>query len=83
MGATRPAGEQGGRIQSSAGETAASVHPELMRDGRLIKVMPEWQFPAFDVSLLHLGGRTIPRPVRVFKEFAAQMVPSLIPTLPT
>ena len=37
----------------------------------------------FNLSLVHLGNRYIPRPVRVFKEFAAQMAPTLFPTLPT
>jgi hypothetical protein len=32
---------------------------------------------------VHLGNRHIPRPVRVFKEFAAQMAPKLFPRLPT
>lgn len=65
------------------GDFPPAVQPELMRDGRLVEVMPKWKFPAFDVSLVHLGSRHIPRPVRVFQEFAVQMVPSLIPTLPT
>jgi DNA-binding transcriptional LysR family regulator len=65
------------------GDFPPAVQPELMRDGRLVEVMPKWKFPAVDVSLVHLGSRYSPRPVRVFKEFAAQMVPSLIPTPPT
>jgi hypothetical protein len=31
------------------------------------------------VDLVHLGNRYIPRPVRVFKEFALQMTPTLFP----
>jgi hypothetical protein len=58
------------------------VRPELMRDGRLVEAMPAWRFRAFDLSLVHLGNRHIPRPVRVFKEFAAQMAHTLFPVLP-
>jgi DNA-binding transcriptional LysR family regulator len=58
------------------------VRPELVREGRLVEVMPEWRFRTLDLSLVHLGLRHIPRPVRVFKEFAAQMVPALFPSLP-
>ena len=59
------------------------VQPELLRQGRLVEVMPKWRFPSFDLSAVHLGNRHIPRPVRAFKEFAAQMAPNLFPGLPT
>jgi DNA-binding transcriptional LysR family regulator len=65
------------------GDLPPLVHPELMREGRLVEVMPNWRFPTCDLSLAHLGNRLVPRPVRVFKEFAAQMVPTLFPNLPT
>jgi len=58
------------------------VQPELLRNGRLVEVMPEWHFPAMDLSLVHLGNRHMPRTLRVFKEFALQMVPTLFPDLP-
>jgi DNA-binding transcriptional LysR family regulator len=64
------------------GDLPPVVQPELMRDGRLVEVMPEWRFRVFDLSLVHLGNRHIPRPVRVFKEFAVQMSPTLFPMLP-
>jgi len=59
------------------------VQPELLRDGRLVEVMPNWHFSIFHLWVVHLGNRYITRPVRVFKEFAAQMAPTLFPTLPT
>lgn len=59
------------------------VQPELLREGRLVEVMPKWRFPTFDLSVVHLGNRHIPRPVRVFKEFAVRMAPTLFRTLPT
>jgi DNA-binding transcriptional LysR family regulator len=65
------------------GELPPVVQPELVREGRLVEIMPDWRFPTYDLSLVHLGNRLVPRPVRVFKEFALQMAPSLFPNLPT
>jgi DNA-binding transcriptional LysR family regulator len=65
------------------GDLPPVVEPELIRDGRLVEVMPNWRFRTFDLSLVHLGNRHMPRPLRLFKEFAAQMAPTLFPNLPT
>ena len=65
------------------GELPPVVQPQLVREGRLVEVMPNWRFPTHDLSLVHLGNRLVPRPVRVFKEFAVEMAPSLFPDLPT
>jgi DNA-binding transcriptional LysR family regulator len=65
------------------GDLPPIVQPELLRDGRLVEVMPKWRFRKFNLSVVHLGNRYTPRSVRVFKEFAAQMAPTLFPTLPS
>jgi DNA-binding transcriptional LysR family regulator len=65
------------------GELPPIVQPELVRGGRLVEVMPKWRFDALNLSVVHIGNRYISRPVRVFKEFAAQMAPKLFPKLPT
>jgi DNA-binding transcriptional LysR family regulator len=59
------------------------VQPELVRERRLVEVMPNWHFPTFDLSLVHLSSRLAPRPVRVFLEFAVQMAPNIFPDLLT
>jgi DNA-binding transcriptional LysR family regulator len=64
------------------GDLPPIVQPELLRDGCLVEVMPKWHFRIFNLSVVHLGNRYIPRPVRVFKEFAVQMAPTLFPALP-
>jgi DNA-binding transcriptional LysR family regulator len=64
------------------GELPPLVQPELLREGRLVEVMPKWRFRTLDLSAVHLGTPHIPRAVRVFKEFAAQMAPTLLPALP-
>jgi len=58
------------------------VQPELIRSGQLVEIMPKWHFPVFYLSLVHLGNRYTPRPVRIFKEFASAKVRSLFPSLP-
>jgi DNA-binding transcriptional LysR family regulator len=64
------------------GDLPPVVQPDLVRDGRLIEIMPEWHFRTFDLSMVHPGNRHISRPVRMFKEFAAQMARTLFPSLP-
>jgi DNA-binding transcriptional LysR family regulator len=65
------------------GDLPPVVQPTLLREGRLVEVMPDWRFHTFPLSLVHLGSRHIPRVVRVFKDFAAHMAPKLFPTLPS
>jgi DNA-binding transcriptional LysR family regulator len=64
------------------GDLPPVVQPNLMRNGRLIEVMPKWLFRSFDLSMVHPGNRHVSRPVRVFKEFAPQMARTLFPSLP-
>ena len=64
------------------GELPPIVQPHLMRDGLLVEVMPRWHLPVFDLTIAHVRDRHLPRHVRVFKEFASQMVPQLFPVLP-
>lgn len=63
------------------GDMPAIVAPALVAEGRLVEVMPEWQLPTLDLSIVHLGNRHIARPVRLFKEFAVQIAPTLFPGL--
>jgi DNA-binding transcriptional LysR family regulator len=65
------------------GELPPVVQPDLVREGRLVEVMPDWRFRTFDLSLVHLGNRHISKPCRLFKEMATQMAPTLFPSLPT
>jgi DNA-binding transcriptional LysR family regulator len=65
------------------GDLPPVVQPELLRDGRLVEVMPKWHFSIFHLWLVHSGKPGITRPVRLFKELASQMAPRLFPALPT
>ena len=64
------------------GDLPPVVQPELVREGRLVEVMPEWRFRSYDLLMVHLGNRHVTRTLRVFKEFATQMIPTLFPDLP-
>jgi DNA-binding transcriptional LysR family regulator len=64
------------------GDLPPIVQPELVRDRRLVEVMPQWRFPAQDLSLVHLGSRNMSRPMRLFTELAARMATTLFPDLP-
>jgi DNA-binding transcriptional LysR family regulator len=64
------------------GDLPPLVQPELLRNGRLIEVMPKWHFSIFHLWVVHMGNRYVTRAVRVFKEFALQMAPALFPKLP-
>ena len=63
------------------GDLPPIVQPELMRDGRLVEVMPEWHLPLFDLVLLHPAVRYQSRAVRLFKEFASETMTTLFPDL--
>jgi DNA-binding transcriptional LysR family regulator len=64
------------------GDLPPVVQPDLLRQGQLVEIMPRWKFRNFDLSLVHAGNRHMPRVVRVFKDFAANMAPQLFPKLP-
>jgi DNA-binding transcriptional LysR family regulator len=64
------------------GDLPPIVQPDLLREGRLVEVMPQWRFRTQDLSLVHLGNRNMSRPMRLFKEFAARMAPTLFQQLP-
>lgn len=64
------------------GDLPPMVKPELLREGRLVEIMPHWRFCTSDLLLAHLPQRYAPRTVRVFKDFATRTAPILLPNLP-
>lgn len=65
------------------GDLPPVVQPRLIREGRLVEVVPDWRFRTYDLSLVQVGSRHITKPCRLFKDLAVQMAPSLFPDLPT
>ncbi len=59
------------------------VRPDLIQSGKLVEVIPDWHLRIEPLSMVHLGNRHIPRPVRLFTEFASQMAVRIFPDLPT
>jgi DNA-binding transcriptional LysR family regulator len=68
---------------AGVGELPPIVHPELVRDGRLVEVLPAWHLDTLDLSLVRIDNAYLPRAVRVFEEFAAERAPKVFPILPT
>lgn len=64
------------------GDLPPIVRPDLLASGRLVEVMPNWMFATETLSMVHLGGRHIARPLRAFMDFAASQAPILFPNLP-
>ena len=65
------------------GDLPPLVQPQLLKEGRLKEVMPQWRFRPLDLSVVHLASRHVPRSVQLFKEFAARFAPTLVPSLGT
>ena len=59
------------------------VQPDLIRDGKLVEVLPGWTLPVFDLCLVHRSDHEVSTPMRVFKDFAGDMMPKLFPQLPS
>jgi len=64
------------------GDLPPLVKPDLLREGRLVEIMPKWRFRTFNLSLVHAGNKYLTRQVHLFKDFAAQMAPKLFRALP-
>jgi DNA-binding transcriptional LysR family regulator len=65
------------------GDLPPIVRPDLLRDGRLVEVLPDWHLPVWDLCIVHPNARRVLRPVRLFKELACRVVPTLFADLPT
>ncbi len=52
--------------------------PEL-QDGRLVQVMPEWQFSPVTLSAVYPSNRNLSRLVRLFKDFCVERIEALVP----
>lgn len=64
------------------GDLPPVVRPGLIERGRLCEVMTDWHFTTFDLSIVHPFNRALAKPVRLFKEFASQLIPTLFKALP-
>ncbi len=63
------------------GDLPPIVRPDLLHSGALVEVLPDWQLACEQLSIVHVSRRNIPKPVRLFKDFATQMAARLFPDL--
>ena len=64
------------------GDLPPVVQPDLMREGRLVEILPQWRLPVFDLCLVHPANRRPSKTLQSFMDFAGDMVPKLFPELP-
>ena len=50
-----------------------------IQDGRLVEVMPEWQFSPVTLSAVYPSNRNLSRLVRLFKDFCVERIEALVP----
>jgi DNA-binding transcriptional LysR family regulator len=60
------------------GELPPFVRPDLLQEGRLVEVMPEWRLPSSELWLVHIGNRHVSPAVRAFKACVAETMPRLL-----
>ncbi len=50
-----------------------------LQDGRLVEVMPKWQFAPVTLSVIYPSNRNLSRLVRLFKDFCVERIEGLAP----
>ena len=60
-------------------EIPSIVCGQMLMDGHLVEVIPEWQFAPVTLSAIYPSNRNLPRLVRLFKDFCVERVESLLP----
>jgi DNA-binding transcriptional LysR family regulator len=50
-----------------------------IQDGRLVEIMPEWQFSPVTLSAVYPSNRNLSRLVRLFKDFCVERIEALLP----
>jgi DNA-binding transcriptional LysR family regulator len=51
-----------------------------LKDGRLVEVMPDWQFAPTTIAAIYPSNRNLSRVVRLFRDFCVEQFPRLVPT---
>lgn len=69
-------------LGAGIGDLPPIVRPELLANGKLVEVMPNWRFASQPLSMVRLAQRYVPKPLRLFMEMAIARVPGLFPNLP-
>jgi DNA-binding transcriptional LysR family regulator len=64
---------------SGIGNLPSMAAGDLVQNGQLIELMPQWRFSTLDVSIVHASSRHVRRPVQEFIRLAAKLAPALFP----
>ena len=74
------AGVQSAVINSlGISEIPSIICGPAIQDGRLVEIMPEWQFSPVALSAVYPSNRNLSRLVRLFKDFCAERIEALVP----
>ena len=74
------AGVQSAVINSlGISEIPSIICGPAIQDGRLVEIMPEWQFSPVTLSAVYPSNRNLSRLVRLFKDFCAERIEALVP----
>ncbi len=60
-------------------EIPSIICGQSLQDGRLVEVMPEWQFSPVTLSAVYPSNRNLSRLVRLFKDFCVERIEGLAP----
>jgi DNA-binding transcriptional LysR family regulator len=60
-------------------EIPSLVCGAALKGGRLVEVMPEWQFAPTTISAIYPSNRNLSRVVRLFRDFSVERFPGLAP----
>ncbi len=52
-----------------------------IQDGRLLEVMPDWQFSPVTLSAIYPSNRNLSRLVRLFKDYCVEHIEALVPNV--
>ncbi len=61
------------------GELPSIVCGNALEEGRLIEVMPKWQFEPVTLSAVYSARLNLSRVVRLFKDFCVENIEKLVP----
>lgn len=57
------------------GELPPVISSSFLKDDQLVDIMPSWQFPVMELSIVYTSNRHMPRATRMFKDFTIKMMP--------
>jgi DNA-binding transcriptional LysR family regulator len=60
-------------------EVPSIVCGTALQEGRLVVVLPDWQFAPTTIAAIYPSNRNLSRVVRLFRDFCVEQFPGLVP----